>query len=633
MDTKRNEASDGKRWAAKCWRDATPVRISAPRWLTICIILFLSLCAGASAADAWWDGAWTLRKKVTLDTTQAGAGISDPIGGATVLMRFFDLNYPAGVKEDLSDLRFVAEDGKTLLPYHVEKIDAIMGEAFVWVKLPDVKPNAKSTFWIYYGSNDAKAAKAEDAKATFDADTVAVFHFGESGQAPVDVTKNANGADGPGGKVEGAAIGGGIGFNSKTLVSIAPSPSLLWSGNAPVTISAWVKVSQPSGVILSRRDGEKSFVLGADAGKIYVEISGQPRGLAPQPLQPGTWAHVAVVCDPEKTTLYVNGEASAAIAAGMPGMNTALMLGGDKAPGATGFTGEMDELQIHKVARSVGWVQLAAYGQGGEKGPKTIVVGDQEQPTNWLSWLTTGYFGVIIKNLTFDGWAVIVILAVMAMVSWYVMVSKVRYLNGISKGNEIFMEQWRHVAADLTVLDDADAEKSRTLGGRVTKALISRLRRSSVYRIYHIGVEEIRHRLADDREQGVRRGLAGRSIQAIRAALDGGLVRETQKINKLIVLLTICISGGPFLGLLGTVIGVMITFAAVAAAGDVNVNAIAPGIAAALLATVAGLAVAIPALFGYNYILSRVKDAKDDMHIFIDEFVTKMAEFYKEKGE
>ena len=69
------------------------------------------------------------------------------------------------------------------------------------------------------------------------------------------------------------------------------------------------------------------------------------------------------------------------------------------------------------------------------------------------------------------------------------------------------------------------------------------------------------------------------------------------------VLLTIAISGGPFLGLLGTVVGVMITFAAIAAAGDVNINAIAPGISAALLATVAGLAVAIPALFGYNYLI------------------------------
>lgn len=613
--------------------DRPRVRQTASRVIAAIALLLLGLCTGVRAEDAWWDGAWTMRKKVTVDTTAAGAGITEPVGGATVLLRFFDANYPAGSKEDLSDIRFIAADGKTVLPFHIEKIDPLMGEAFAWVKLPDVKPNAKTTFWIYYGSNDAKAGKAEDVSGTFDADTVAVFHFGESGQAPSDSTKNANLTDGPGGKVDGAIAGGGIAFNGRTLVSIAPAPSLLWTNGAPVTLSTWVKLGQPTGVILSRRDGERSFVLGADGGRIYAEVSGQPRGIASQALQPGAWAHVAVVAEAGKVTLFVNGEASAAIAAGLPALNTAIVLGGDKAPGATGFTGELDELQIHKVARPVGWVQLAAHGQGGEKGPKTIQVGDEEKPTNWLSWLTTGYFGVIIKNLTFDGWAVIVILFVMAIISWYVMVSKVRYLNGISKGNEIFMEQWRQVASDLTVLDDGDEENSRTLGGRVTKAMFQKLKRSSVYRIYHIGVEEIRHRISSDREQGVRRGLAGRSIQAIRAALDGGLVRETQKINKLVVLLTICISGGPFLGLLGTVIGVMITFAAVAAAGDVNVNAIAPGIAAALLATVAGLAVAIPALFGYNYILSRVKDAKDDMHIFIDEFVTKMAEFYKEKGE
>jgi biopolymer transport protein ExbB len=72
----------------------------------------------------------------------------------------------------------------------------------------------------------------------------------------------------------------------------------------------------------------------------------------------------------------------------------------------------------------------------------------------------------------------------------------------------------------------------------------------------------------------------------------------------------------------------MITFAAIAASGDVNVNAIAPGIAAALVATVAGLVVAIPALFGYNYLISRIKDLTADMQVFIDELVTKIAEFY-----
>ena len=122
--------------------------------------------------------------------------------------------------------------------------------------------------------------------------------------------------------------------------------------------------------------------------------------------------------------------------------------------------------------------------------------------------------------------------------------------------------------------------------------------------------------------------LSPQAIGAIRASMDATLVRENQKLNGLMVLLTIAISGGPFLGLLGTVVGVMITFAAIAATGDVNVAAIAPGIAAALVATVAGLGVAIPALFGYNYIGSKIKNVSADMHVFSDEFVGRITEAY-----
>jgi biopolymer transport protein ExbB len=104
------------------------------------------------------------------------------------------------------------------------------------------------------------------------------------------------------------------------------------------------------------------------------------------------------------------------------------------------------------------------------------------------------------------------------------------------------------------------------------------------------------------------------------------MVVEVQHLNRMMVLLTIAIAGGPFIGLLGTVIGVMITFAAIAQAGDVNVNAIAPGISAALLATVAGLAVAIPALFGYNYFNTRIADVISDMNVHIDTLVTRMGE-------
>jgi biopolymer transport protein ExbB len=103
-------------------------------------------------------------------------------------------------------------------------------------------------------------------------------------------------------------------------------------------------------------------------------------------------------------------------------------------------------------------------------------------------------------------------------------------------------------------------------------------------------------------------------------------VRELQGLNSKLVVLTISIAGGPFLGLLGTVVGVMITFAAIAAAGDVNVNAIAPGIAAALVATVAGLAVAIPCLFGYNFLTTRIGDIAADLQAFVDELVTRLAE-------
>jgi len=150
-------------------------------------------------------------------------------------------------------------------------------------------------------------------------------------------------------------------------------------------------------------------------------------------------------------------------------------------------------------------------------------------------------------------------------------------------------------------------------------------RNSSLQRLYQAGLHELKKR---NTGQAGAKALSGASIDAVKAAIDADMVRESHQLNSQMVLLTIAISGGPFLGLLGTVVGVMITFAAIAAAGDVNVNAIAPGIAAALLATVAGLGVAIPALFGYNYLAARIKNISSDMQIFVDEFVTRVAETY-----
>jgi biopolymer transport protein ExbB len=98
------------------------------------------------------------------------------------------------------------------------------------------------------------------------------------------------------------------------------------------------------------------------------------------------------------------------------------------------------------------------------------------------------------------------------------------------------------------------------------------------------------------------------------------------------VLLTLSVSGAPFLGLFGTVVGIMITFATIAATGDVNVNTIAPGVAAALTTTVAGLMVAISVMFAYNHLTLRISNLTSAMEVFADELVGRLALAHTLKG-
>ena len=239
-------------------------------------------------------------------------------------------------------------------------------------------------------------------------------------------------------------------------------------------------------------------------------------------------------------------------------------------------------------------------------------------------------FGDIARNMMFDGWIAIGICVLMIAVGWSVAAKKIFYLNSIHKGSGEFLRQWSLLSADLTAIDHADDSSIRSFGGNADPAAQAVIQKSPFYQIYHIGSEEIRHRLSPGPNQ--TGGLTARSIQAIRASLDAGLVRIQHKLTDGLIYLTISIAGGPYIGLLGTVVGVMITFAIISKEGEVNVNAIAPGIASALLATVAGLVVAIPALFVYSYLNGRIKNTTAEIQVFIDEFVAKMAEFYPSVG-
>ena len=222
----------------------------------------------------------------------------------------------------------------------------------------------------------------------------------------------------------------------------------------------------------------------------------------------------------------------------------------------------------------------------------------------------------------------------MLVIALAIMVLKAIFLSRVERANTRFLKEFRRLSGDPAALDNdagdldddtlADAPSMSKLAGDQNK-----FGASTLYRLYHHGVFELNKRVAG-RTLSAQRSqvLSPQSIDAIRSAMDSSQTRLQQTLSSQMVLLTIAISGGPFLGLLGTVIGVMITFAAIALSGDVNVNAIAPGVAAALAATVAGLTVAIPALFGYNWLNTRIKSVSADNRVFVDEFVTRIAEQY-----
>jgi biopolymer transport protein ExbB len=192
-----------------------------------------------AAAHAWWNGDWSIRRKITVDTTATGAAITEPIGTVPLLLRLHDGNFQfSAAKEDGSDIRLVAEDDKTLLTYHLEKYDSLLNEAFVWVKIPDLKPGAKTSFWLYYGNSNASATRVDNAKGTYDPETVLVYHFGA--QPPADSTSYENNAKTAGTAVEGSLIGSGVRLDGKNAIALPDSPSLAWTQGGGLTWSAWI---------------------------------------------------------------------------------------------------------------------------------------------------------------------------------------------------------------------------------------------------------------------------------------------------------------------------------------------------------------------------------------------------------
>lgn len=590
------------------------------------LLLFFLVTPGL--ACAWWNDDWASRKQMTLDGGVTGADLKGGVAEFPLLLRLHtgNFSYFSEVHEGGKDIRMMADD-KTPLKYHIEKFDPVNEMALIWVKAPKVRSGVDSdTLWMYYGNEEAQ--DAADSKGTYDVNQALIFHFDEQNPQAQDATAYGNNAVKSTAVPDAAGwIGAAARFAGSSLIEVPASPSLQFDPVKGFSFSAWLKLDQAAAeaYVFRAVDGSKSVELVARDSSLVARYVGDKSAETAAFSLPalGQWHNVSVVLGSGKLDLYVDGNPVGSVAVSAASMNPRLVLGGDESRGGY-LTGLLDEVQVSNAARDPDWYKLIARSQSPDFNVINVGADEGKQGEGGPN-----SFVVIIQNVTVDGWVVIGLTGVMFIVAVLVMVTKSMVINRIKKDNKAFMEQYDAMGPDTdpTALDQEETDEEKELAGsEFLTAMMGKhdhFQSSPLYRVYHAGIREVKKRMG--RGSGGK-PMSAEALDVIRVKLDSVVVRESQRLNSNMVLLTIAIAGGPFLGLLGTVVGVMITFAVIAATGDVNINSIAPGIAAALLATVAGLAVAIPALFAYNYLLTQIKDIVADMRVFTDEFMAMITE-------
>lgn len=575
-------------------------------------LLLAGLTIAAGAAHAWWQDDWSYRKAVAIDPALIAA--APGLNGEVVLpVRLHHGNFPffLDMRDDGGDLRFVAADDVTPLPFHIERYDRVVGMAIVWVRVP-VPTAPGEHFWMYYGNSEAVSA-SEPAR-TFGPAATLVMHFAESEGAPLDSTAFGHhamaftGTSGAAGK-----LGDGAGFDDGSNLVVAQTPALSIDTERGATVSFWLKLDrdhveparlitygdEDSGLRLSIADNRLIPAAYTETGTVRVETDAA--------LAVNRWQHIALTLEGRMLSVFVDGKPAGEAA--VPDLTSdAAFVVGAPSEEVPGFTGTLDELAVHSTARPPAAFAFSARAEDPDAGALTF--GEDESRSSGSGMRE--YFDLMLSlssAIRIEGWVIIFLLAAIGIAAIDVVIAKSFGVKRQERADNAFLAGFRRQsAADLVASSAVDEQTEKAYAG------------SGAFRIYRAGVDEF-GQLA---EAGQKR-LDAAGIEVIRAGMEAQLVAETDRLNSRLVLLTLGVSGGPFLGLLGTVLGVMVTFATIAQAGDVNVNTIAPGVAAALTTTVMGLLVAIPSLFGYNYVAGRIARRITAMETFIDQFISKLA--------
>src|SRR5437016_7144294 len=158
---------------------------------------------------------------------------------------------------------------------------------------------------------------------------------------------------------------------------------------------------------------------------------------------------------------------------------------------------------------------------------------------------------------------------------------------------------------------------------------------SPIFNVYRAGCQEITFQWLGSAEVdetfkarlGIADKISAAQMGAVTAAMERAVGETALELESQMILLATAVSGSPFLGLLGTVWGVMDAFTGVAEAGAPNLAAMAPGVSGALITTVTALSVAIPAMFGYNFLVTSIRGIIVEM----DNFAAELASEFEHK--
>lgn len=213
----------------------------------------------------------------------------------------------------------------------------------------------------------------------------------------------------------------------------------------------------------------------------------------------------------------------------------------------------------------------------------------------------TGFLATVEQS-GFLGRAIVVFLFGVSIYSWAVIFYKYGVLRRAGKRCTTFLATFRE-----------DPDRMVDLRSRRRQ-----FEDSPYASVYEAGLHEL------SLSSGAREGkpLTLVEVDSLERALERAIAEQVIELRRHLIALATTAGAAPFVGLFGTVWGIMKAFAAMSVTGSASIGSVAPGVSAALTTTVAGLAVAIPALVGYNYLLSRLRNLTVGMENFSSELIS-----------